>query len=115
MEDSSSPVETLIEKIEAYGKTTYELSKLKTFNRGIIIFTSFSAYSGVVLVAFLFVFILSIGTSILLGELLGKLSYGFFIVAGLYLILAIVFHFYLHKWIKRPLANLIITKLFKKL
>lgn len=115
MEDSSSSVETLIEKIEAYGKTTYELSKLKAFNRGIIIFTSFSTYSGVMLVAFLFVFILSVGTSLFLGELLGKISYGFFIVAGLYLILAILFHFYLHKWIKKPLANLIITKLLKKL
>jgi ABC-type transport system involved in cytochrome bd biosynthesis fused ATPase/permease subunit len=58
----------------------------------------------------LFALVLNIGIALWLGELLGKNYYGFFIVAVFYLLSAIVLHFFLHNWIKKPVSNLIITQ-----
>lgn len=54
--------------------------------------------------------VLSIGVALWLGELLGRIYYGFFVVAGFYLLAGIIFHLYLHQWIKRPVSNLIIKQ-----
>jgi len=112
--DSDITIEKLIEKIELYGKKSFELSKLKIIRDAIVLFTGFMAASGTILILLLFFLMLSISVAIFLGELLDKLSYGFFIVAGFYLILFILAYFFMHKCIKRPLANLIIEKIFSK-
>jgi len=64
----------------------------------------------VVVVATLFVLVFNIGIALWLGELLGKSYYGFFIVAAFYLIAAIVLHFFLLRWIKKPMSDLIISQ-----
>ena len=67
----------------------------------------------VVFVISTFILFLSVGIALLLGEWLGKLYYGFFIIAVFYLVVGIVMHFYLHKWIKKPVADLIIKQVLK--
>jgi hypothetical protein len=114
MTDSDTAIEKLIEKIELYGKKSFELSKLKIIRHAIVLFTSLVSYSGIIIILFLFILMLSVSISFFIGELLGKLSYGFLIVSGFYMIVFIISYFFLHKWIKRPLANLIIKKIFKK-
>jgi hypothetical protein len=61
----------------------------------------------------MFVFVMNIGIALWLGELLGKACYGFFIVAAFYLIAGILFHFFLYKWIRKPISNLIINQALK--
>jgi hypothetical protein len=110
METTPGSIEQLFERVEAYGKTTFELSKLKLLETTTVVVSALIPRLGVVLMGTLFTTFLTIGIAFLLGELLGKLYYGFFIVAGFYLLAAIVMHFYLHKWIKKPVSDLIIKQ-----
>ncbi|MFH0894209.1 MAG: hypothetical protein V2A54_07225 [Bacteroidota bacterium] len=113
METPLSSIESLFEQVKAYGKTTFELSKLKLLESTTIIVPSLLARMVVIIVISLFALVLSIGIALLLGELLGKSYYGFFIVAAFYLIAVIVLHFFLHKWIKKPVSELIIKQALK--
>ena len=110
METPASLIESLFEKVEAYGMTTYELSKLKALETTTTIVTSLVSRLSVILMISIFALVLNIGIALYLGELLGKSYFGFFIVAGFYLVAGIVLHFFLHKWIKKPLSELIITQ-----
>lgn len=103
-------IESLFERVEAYGKTTYELSKLKLLKTTIIVVPSLVSRLVVILIITLFTLVLNIGIALYFGELFGKLYYGFFIVAAFYLVAAIVLHFFLHHWIKKPIGNLIIKQ-----
>lgn len=113
METTASIIESLVERAEVYGKTTYELSKLKLLETSTKVMTSAVFRLGVIIMFSLFAFILSIGIALLLGELLGKSYYGFFVVATFYFVVAIVFHFFLHRWIKKPISDSIIKQAFQ--
>lgn len=110
METPASLLESLFERVESYIKTTLELSKLKFLETTIIVITSLISRISVIVTISLFVIFLTIGVAMFLGELLGKSYYGFFIVATFYLIVGVILHFSLHKWIKKPISNLIIKQ-----
>jgi len=113
METPTNLIESLWEQTEDYGKTTYELSKLKVLESFILIITSLVAKVSVILVASLFVLVLNIGIAFLLGDLLGKTYYGFFIVAAFYFFAAVILHLFLYKWIKNPISDLIIQQVIQ--
>ena len=110
METPATSIESLFERIEAYSKTTYELSKLKLLETTINIVNLLVPRLSVIIMISLFALVLNIGIALLLGELLGKSYYGFFIVAGFYLAAGFLLHFFLHKWIKKPISDLIIKQ-----
>jgi hypothetical protein len=103
-------IESLLESAEAYGNTTVELSKLRLLQTSTNVVPTLMARLGVIIMISLFVLILSVGIALYLGDLLGKSYYGFFIVAFMYLITGIIFHFFLHQWIKKPISELIINQ-----
>ncbi len=103
-------IESLFERVEVYGKTTYELSKLKLLKTATVVVPSLITKIIVILMILMFTVFFTIGIALYLGELLGKLYYGLFIIAAFYLIVGIVFHFFLHNWIKKPISNLIIKQ-----
>ncbi len=103
-------IESLFERVEVYGKTTYELSKLKLLKTTTVVVPSLITKVIVILMILVFTVFFTIGIALYLGELLGKLYYGLFIIAAFYLIVGIVFHFFLHNWIKKPISNLIIKQ-----
>lgn len=113
MEAPVSAVETLFERTEAYSKTTLELTKLRTVEVATVVATSLLSKLGVVVIIALFTLVLNIGIALLLGELLGKIYYGFFIVAAFYLIAGIILHFFLHKWIRKPISDLFINRILQ--
>ncbi len=110
METPASLLENLFEKGEAYTKTSLEIAKLKGLETTTQVVTTMMWRGSVIAMFSLFVLVLNIGIALWLGELLGKNYYGFFIVAGFYLLSGIVLHFFLHNWIKKPVSNLIITQ-----
>jgi hypothetical protein len=110
METPTSLIGTLFERAETYGKTTYQLSKLKILEMAAHVVTSLVSKLSVIVMLSMFAFILSIGIALLLGELLGKSYYGFFIVAAFYFVAGLVFHFFLRKWIKKPVSGIIIKQ-----
>jgi uncharacterized membrane protein len=113
METPASVVESLFEQAETYSKKTFELSKLKSVETASNVAASLLTKTGVVVMMSLFVIVLSIGIALLLGELLGKIYYGFFIVAAFYLLAGGVLHHFLHGWIKTPVSNFIIRQTLK--
>ena len=110
METPKNAIELLYEKAEEYGKTTFELAKLRSLETTNLIVTSLIARLSVAIMICLFALVLSIGVALWLGDLLGKSYYGFFIVAFFYLIIGIIFHTFLLKWIQKPIGQLIITQ-----
>lgn len=109
MEEKSS-IDALIEKGEQYGKTTLELLKLKTLDKTSDVASNIVSWLIVFVFAVLFFLILNIGVALWLGDLMGKNYFGFFVVAGFYLLLALIFGIYRKKLLKEPLNNSIIEQ-----
>lgn len=113
MSTSKSLIELLFEKTEEYGITNYELLKLKLLKKAAILAPLVISKVIVIWIFFFFTIILSVGIALLLGELMDKLYYGFFIVAAFYFVVGIVLYFFLHKWIKKPMGDSIIKHVLK--
>lgn len=114
METNSSPVELLFEKATNYSKTAVELFCLKAIDKSADVSSSLLSRLAVLLVVALFVFIISIGFALWIGEILGKTYFGFFVVAGGYAVIAIVLSFFRHKWLKIPISDAIISQIQKQ-
>lgn len=110
MESPSTEIENLLERVEEYSKTTLDLAKLHTLKTTATVVTSLIWRLSVSVIFLLFLLLLNTGIALLLGDLLGKSYYGFFIVAGFYLLAGLVFHFFLRTWIENPISKLIITE-----
>ena len=113
MENQPNTIETLIERMEAYIKTTFELYKLKSLQSSANVLSSLVSRLIVIIIFSSFALILNIGIAFWLGEWLGKTHYGFFIVAIFYLVSGIVLHLFRNKWIKKPLNDKIIKQALK--
>ena len=114
MENKTTTIEMLFDKAEDYTKTTIELVKLNAVDTTADVLSSLLSRLAVSIVFVTFVLFVNIGLSLWLGELLGKEYYGFFIVSSGYLLLSIVLYIYKDKWLKIPISNFIIVKMFKK-
>jgi len=113
MNERESLIESLLEKGEQYGKTTLELIKLKTLDKSADVVSDTVSWLIVIVFAILFFLILNIGVALWIGDLLGKSYNGFFVVAGFYLILALLCVIFRKKLIKKPVNNSIITKVLE--
>lgn len=113
MDEQSELIESLIEKGEQYGKTTLELLKLKTLDKSADVAANLVSWLIVGVFAVLFFLILNIGIALWLGELLGKSYYGFFVVAGFYALLALIFGIFRKQLVKNPVNNSIITQVLE--
>lgn len=113
METTRKTLEDLVGQVEDFGKTTFELSKLRAIETTATLVPAVLTRICVVAVFSFFVFVLNIGIALFLGDLLGNSYAGFFIVSGFYLLLGVVFHYFLHGWIKKPIAELIIKQILQ--
>lgn len=113
MEEKVNFLEPLFERAEIYGNTSYELFKLKALDKTTDVLSSLASRGITILVIVMFITVTNIGVSLLLGEILGKLYYGFFCVAGFYGILTLALHFFMHDWVKKIAGNSIISQMLK--
>lgn len=109
METKMDFVDTFIERIEQYVKTSFELIKLKLLDRTANIVTTIILFLLLTIIFLLFAFTINIAIALWIGDLLGKNYYGFFVVAGFYILLGIVLYAFRNKWIKTLLRNSVIT------
>jgi len=110
MEDRATPIESLFERAEEYGKTSLKLLKLKVVDKTAELLSTVISWMIAIVVVALFFIVLNIGIALWLGEVLGKSYYGFFIVAGFYAVVGII----VLLWIKKPINNSIISKMVKE-
>lgn len=113
MEDNTKSIETLLERTSDYGKVSFELLKLKALDKTSDEVSSFVSHSIVTIILTSFILFLNLGAALWIGEMMGEMFYGFFVVAGFYAVIAFILHFFLHKWFKRKLNDYFI-RLFSK-
>ena len=111
--DEKALFESLLESAKEYSDTSIELVKLKIIDR---IVDAISSVIPVVISVILFsscLLFASLGLAFWLAELTGKVFYGFFIVAGIYVLLAVIIQFILHRSIKKMLGDIFVRQLLK--
>ncbi len=113
MEDNVNMFEALYERAVDYGKTSFELNKLKAIEKSADVVSSLIPHIIVFVLISFFVLSLNLGLAFWIGDVLGKVAYGFFIVAGFYCILGLITHFFFHEKLKRYFGNYVIKLLFK--
>jgi len=113
MEENTNLFESLFEKAADYGKTSYELAKLKTIDKTSDVVSTTVPHLFFMLLIVSFMLFLNIGIAFWLGEILDKVYYGFFVVAGFYCVLGLVLHLFMHKWIKNKVQNYFIKQVLK--
>ena len=106
-------IESLFEKTGDYLETRIDLYKLKAVDASSDIISSLASKLIVLLVFAIFVIAVNIGVALFLGDLLGRSYYGFFIIAGFYLLAGLLFNSMRRKWFKEPIADSLIKKLLK--
>lgn len=110
MDTKSNLIDPLLEKAEAYSKTSFELLKLKTLDKTADVTSTLVSRSMFTLVMSFFAFTLNIAIALWLGDLLGKAYYGFLIVASCYLLAGVTL-LIIHPFIKGRVNNMIIRQL----
>ncbi|HYV53508.1 MAG TPA: hypothetical protein VE933_02865 [Chitinophagaceae bacterium] len=110
--EATNFIEPLLERAEEYGKTSYELLKLKALNKTADVTSTLISRGAVVLALSIFIVLVNIGLSLWLGDVLGKSYYGFFCVSGFYAAIGFVLYFFLHEKIKKSISDSLITQMF---
>jgi len=113
MEDNAKLIESLFDKATEYGKTSFELVKLKGVDKASDAVSSFVPYAIAIGFIAFFMLFLNLGLALWFGEILGQMYYGFLLVAGFYLVIGIFIRLVLHKWIKRRVGNRFIEQILK--
>lgn len=114
MKDKAIIVEMLVEKVEQYARTSLELYKLKAIDKGTDVFSSLVSRVVIIIIIALFFLLVTLGLCFYLGEVLGKVYYGFFTVAGIYAVVGIIMIIFRKKWLDDTLNDYIVRQIFKE-
>jgi len=109
-EHHTNVLESLFDKTTDYLQTRAELVKLKAIKKSSELASGL--VSKLILSVFLLIFLMvfNIGLGLWLGELLHKTYYGFFALAGFYLIVGLIVYASRRKLLKGPITDSIIRK-----
>jgi len=108
MNDNTNHLELLLDNAVDYGKTSFELLKLKALDKTSELLSSFLPLIIMFGLLASFIFFVSFGIALFLGKYFCNIYCGFFIVAGFYFLLAIVIAVFFYKMLKRCFCNYII-------
>ena len=92
MEAKPTGLEELFNKVKDYAETKLYLYKLIAINKVSGFFSTFITMLILLMILFTVILCVSIGAALLIGQWLGAASYGFFTIAGLYLIIGLVLY-----------------------
>ena len=103
-------IETLFSQSKDYIGTRLELYKLKAIDKTSSIASSIVTGIALFCVFFIFFIVLNIGIALLIGDLVGRASWGFLIWAAVYGIAGLVLFMKRGKIFKTPVTGMIIRK-----
>lgn len=106
-------IERLLYDTGDYLETKTELWKLKLADGASDAVSGSVTTLVLAAIGFIFLLLMSIGVALWLGELTGKIYHGFFIVGAFYALVALLFYVFRERWLKVPVANKILRKIFK--
>ncbi len=113
MDDNVKLIESLLESTFKYVVAETELLKLKTLNKTSDVVSGLVPHTVVFFILVLVLLFFNLGLAYWLGEIIGNNFYGFFVIAAFYAVVALVMHFFMHKWIKRKICNYLVKQMFK--
>jgi hypothetical protein len=113
MEENSDTLESLIGRIENYGKTSYKLVQLRTVNKTAKLAATIFSGAAYILLLSILVLMANLGLCFWLGEILGRTCYGFFCVSGFYAVLSLILYFVFDDPMKERISNFVIEHLRK--
>lgn len=113
MEENKNLFESLVDTATDYGKTSIELIKLRAVDKTSDVVSSLVTDALALILVLSFMLFFNLGLALWLGEIFGKLFYGFFLVAAFYIITGIVVRFFMHKPLKNLVRNYVIKRLLK--
>ena len=111
MQEASNPFENLTENLKEYANTRYDLVTLKITQKAANIGSQTTAILLIGVLIIMFVLFINIAVALYLSSLLNSRYIGFFIVAGFYLLLTLIFIIGRKKLIITPLRNLIVKQI----
>jgi fatty acid desaturase len=113
MDDKIKQIESLLESVAEFSKTSYELAKLKLLDKTSDAVSSIIPSAIILVLAAVFMLFLNLGLAFWLGNIFDSIYLGFFALAAFYGIIGIVLHFFMHKWLKKLIRNYIIKTVTK--
>jgi hypothetical protein len=113
MEENKKLLESLTERATDYGKTSFELVKLRAVDKSSEVVSSVIPHTVVIILFSSFMLFFNLGIALWLSEILGRIFYGFFIVAGFYVLTGLIIHFFMHEPLKKVIRNYVIKQLLK--
>ncbi|HSQ45520.1 MAG TPA: hypothetical protein VLM44_01240 [Lutibacter sp.] len=114
MADSTTPLATLIDRAQDYSNSTIELLKINAIDKSAEVVSSLVSQLVFIITIALSFLIVNIGIALWVGKLLGDSFYGFFVIGGFYVIIAILLHVFRSSLIKYPVSNSIIRQMLKQ-
>ncbi len=111
IEDKPTGIEELFNKLKDYAETRLALYKLIAINKAAGFFSTFITALILIMILFTVILCISIGAALLIGQWLGGASYGFFIIAGLYLIIGLVLYSMRGNILRNPVSSKLIKEM----
>lgn len=111
MENQPNTFGSVLENAGDYLETRLDLLKLQAVNKSSDVTSSVVSRMIILLLVSFALFILNMGLALWVGELLGKVYLGFFVVAGFYMLVGLLLHFFRRILLKEPVSSLIIKKM----
>jgi hypothetical protein len=110
MSKQPNPIDSLISNSQDYVETRLTLFKLKMVDKSSDIASTILSFLPLILVFTIVFILLNIGIALLIGDLVGRASWGFLILTAIYIIIALVLFSQRNKMLKVPFANMLIKK-----
>ncbi len=111
MENNPTSIEELFGKLKDYVETTIDLFKLKGINKVSGLLSTLIVSIILISLLFMVLICITVGLSLLIGMWLGHAFWGFFIMAGIYIIIGLVLFKSKNKLLKEPISNTFIKEL----
>jgi len=106
-------IEQIASAATSVAETKFELLKLKAADKVSVAVSAVAMIFVVVLLGSIALIVLSFGLAFFIGNRLGDVSYGFFIIGGVFALAGFLFYANRKKWVQEPLTSILIDKLIK--
>ncbi len=112
MQNTFAKAEEFADHVKEYINNRIAALKLQTAEKTSQFASNFIAIAVVAAIMLLFVIFISMGTALWLGDWIGNLWSGFFIVGGAWLLIALVVWFSREKFLRLPIMNKMLHEMF---
>jgi hypothetical protein len=114
MKEDFNLIDGLVQRITEFSQANIELIKLRTIDKIISIISTIFPDLIVCSLLVIFLFFLNLGLALWLGNILGKIYFGFLALSMVYLLFGFATHFFMRRWLKKVAAHYFIKQLFRQ-